>query len=183
MQQAEIIKSKRFVLQKKDEQYLYVIPVSGGDVWRMDYHVNSQTEVAATLLTEGMQLNGLLCQFDEEQHLVDVDMIVVEPDLMIDVTALCGCMKTYGDSALNYLINRIRPDEQTKYILLGNVAGQFLDDCVNNPDITYLESIRHAFRQNLLGFTTCDGVDESNACRPQFYGYGGRCTTRTLVLL
>ena len=170
MQQAEIIKSKRFVLQKKDEQYLYVIPAKGGDVWRMDYHVNSQTEGAATLLTEGMQLNGLLCQFDEEQHLVDVDMIVVEPDLMIDVTALCGCMKTYGDSALNYLINRIRPDEQTKYILLGNVAGQFLDDCVNNPDITYLESIRHAFRQNLLGFTTYDGVDAAffKECERQF---------------
>ncbi|MBO4451380.1 MAG: AAA family ATPase [Bacteroidaceae bacterium] len=170
MQQTEIIKSVRFVLCQKDEQYLYVVPAKGGDVWRMDYHVNSQTEEAANLLTEGMQLNGLLCQFDNEQQNVLVDMIVVEPDLMIDVTALCGCMKTYGDSAMNYLVNRIRPDEQTQYILLGNVAGQFLDDCVNNPDITYLESIRHAFRQNILGFTTCDGVDAAffKECERQF---------------
>jgi hypothetical protein len=170
MQQAEIIKSMRFVLQRKDAQCLYVVPAKGGDVWRMDYHVNAQTEEAAHLLTEGMQLNGLMCQFDETQHRVWADMIVVEPDLMIDVTALCGCMKPYGDSALNYLVNRIRLDEQTKYILLGNVAGQFLDDCVNNPDITYLESIRHAFRQNILGFTTCDGVDAAffKECERQF---------------
>ena len=170
MQHQETIKSVRFVLQLKDEQFLHVVPAKGGDVWLMDYHVNQQTEEAARLLEEGMQLNGLLCRFDVAQHIVVAEMIVVEPDLMIDVTALCGCMKPYGDTALNYLVNRIRPDEQTHYILLGNVAGQFLDDCVNDLDVTYLESIRHAFRQNLLGFTTCDGVDTAffKECERQF---------------
>lgn len=170
MQHDNIIKSMRFVLLEKDEQYLYVIPSKGGNTWAIDYHVNLQTEDAANLLAAGMQLNGLMCQFDDEQHRVLVDMIVIEPDLMIDVTALCGCLKHYGDTAMNYLVNRIRPDEQTPYILLGNVAGQFLDDCVNNPDITYYESIRHAFRQNILGFTTCEGVDTAffKECERQF---------------
>ena len=170
MHHAATIKSMRFVLRQKDEQYLYVVPAKGGDIWRMDYHTNPQTEDAAALLVDGMQLNGLKCQFDDERQCVSVDMIVVEPDLMIDVTALCGCMKTYGDSALNYLVNRISPDEQNKYQLLGNIAGQFLDDCINHPDITYLESIRHAFRQNVLGFTTCEGVDATffKECERQF---------------
>ena len=170
MQHEEIHKAVRFVVKDKDDHYLYVVPAKGGDVWRIGYHQNEQTLEAASMLDVGMQLNGVLCHFDLEQHVVIVEMIIVEPDLLIDVTALCGCLKTYGDTALNYLVNRIRPDEQTKYILLGNVAGQFLDDCVNDPDVTYLESIRHAFRQNILGFSTCEGVDAAffKECERQF---------------
>ena len=170
MQQEDIHKSDRFIVKSKDDNYLYVIPAKGGDCWHIDYHQNDQMLDASYLLEEGMQINAVLCRYDWEQKEVKADMIIVEPDLLIDVTALCGCLKPYGDSALNYLMNRIRPDEQTKYILLGNVAGQFLDDCVNNPDITYLESVRHAFRQNLLGFCTCEGVDGAffKECERQF---------------
>ena len=170
MQYEEIHKAVRFVVKDKDDHYLYVVPAKGGDSWHIDYHQNEQTLEAASMLEVGMQLNGVSCHFDLEQHVVIVDMIIIEPDLLIDVTALCGCLKTYGDTALNYLVNRIRPDEQTKYILLGNVAGQFLDDCINDPNVTYLESIRHAFRQNILGFSTCEGVDAAffKECERQF---------------
>jgi len=167
-------KSARFVFQSKDDEYVYALsrqlPRKTG-CWKIDFHRSQQTEDAATQLIEGMQMNAISFAVDDEQTIIAPEMIVLEPDYLIDVSSLCSCLKYYGSSPLNYLIDCLRPDEMTKYIVLGNIAGQFLDDCVNHPDITYLESMQRAFQTSMLDISTCDGIDAVffDECKKQFY--------------
>ena len=63
-------------------------------------------------------------------------MLVLDPDFLIDITALCACIKPYGYSAYTHLLNKFAPPARSAAIQLGNAANQFLDDCVNeNRDL------------------------------------------------
>ena len=73
-----------------------------------------------------------------------VYMVVVEPDYLIDVSALTACIKPYGSSPLNFLLNRFSPNISNRAILMGNLANQFMDDCINRAqsEDNYLDSLK-----------------------------------------
>ena len=136
---------------------------------RLICNQNEQTIDALSRLTEGMQLS--VANYKIKEQGICPELIIIEPDFLVDITSLTGCVKPYGDSALNYLLAKFEQDETTAAILLGNVANQFLDDLVNNPSTDYNESIRKAFRGNMLAFSTCEnGIDASffQECKSQF---------------
>lgn len=114
-------------------------------------------------LYEGAQLNLLSTRTDEAGVLYP-EIIVLEPDYLIDISALAACYTNYGSSALQYLVNKIAPRETTFHTLLGNAANQFLDDCINeqaDAPATYDDSIQKAFRANVLEYCTCKDIDAS----------------------
>ena len=76
------------------------------------------------LLREGMQLNVL------------DDLIVVEPDFLIDVSALSALFSEDGHHPLLYTVGRLLPRANSQAILLGNFAGSALDDIINHKDAT-----------------------------------------------
>lgn len=166
------LQSARMVAVRKESGCILAtcrdIPRQG--LWRVDCSRDNQTTDALELISEGMQFNVVDCTADEERGTMTPEMIVLLPDYLIDVSTLCSCLKHYGDTPLNYLLGKIRPDAPTRYTLLGGVAGQFLDDCVNRTDASYTDSIRRAFKQNLLAFTTTDGIDADffHECERQF---------------
>lgn len=51
-------------------------------------------------------------------------MVIVEPDYLIDVSSLTACIKPYGSSPLNFLLNRFAPNVSNRAILMGNLANQ-----------------------------------------------------------
>lgn len=130
---------------------------------------NEHTLDALSRLEPGMQVSAANCIVNGE-GIIAPELIIIDPDFLIDITSLTGCVKPYGDTALTYLINKLSIDETTVPILLGNVANQFLDDLVNNPDATYRDSMRHVFRDNLLSFSATEGIDTNffNECQQQF---------------
>lgn len=131
---------------------------------------NIQTLDAFTHIVEGAQLSLVNIKFNEQNQICP-ELIIIEPDFLIDITSLTGCIKPYGDSALNYLLDKFQQDETTAAILLGNVANQFLDDLVNEPNINYKDSVRKAFQGNMLAFSACeDGInaDFFKECQCQF---------------
>ncbi|MGL5919019.1 MAG: hypothetical protein ACRCZQ_00735, partial [Bacteroidales bacterium] len=99
------------------------------------------------------------------------DIIVVEPNYLIDISAIAECFKPYGHDELNYLFSRLTPAENTQHILLGNVANAFLDELVNETDenpVEYLEAMRKVFRSSPFEFSTCEDLNDQIAER-QFF--------------
>ena len=89
-----------------------------------------------------------------------VFMAVLEPDYLIDVTSLTGTLKPYGHSPLNYLINAFSPNESNRYILLGNMANQFMDDCIHEGENASFEvSARRNYRDNLAAYAALTAKD------------------------
>lgn len=87
-----------------------------------------------------------------------VFMAVLEPDYLIDVSALTSAIKPYGVSPLNFLLDQLSPNLSTKHTLLGNLANQFMDDCVNGEDSEKLKciSLKKNYQQYILDYACLD---------------------------
>lgn len=119
---------------------------------------NGDMAYLSGLLTENMQLNLLDVRIDEHHEYVP-KLIVVHPDYLIDISSLAVCFREYGHHPLNYFINKIRPKANTYHILLGNLAGQFLDDYINEQEdipVTYAQTVKKFFATSALEFCTCE---------------------------
>ena len=135
---------------------------TGEDSLEVDY---STAGYLRPMLREGMQLNLLDCHADE--GCVTPGLVVVEPDFLIDISALARCFCGYGHHPLLYTAERLRPRGNSQAMLLGNVAGMLLDDTLADTPYSVGETLRSAFRTMALQFCTCEDfqgtqfVDES----------------------
>ena len=77
---------------------------------------------------------------------------VLEPDYLVDVSAISECFKDFGAEPLFYLLKKYLPFEYTKYLMIGNIANFFLDELMSNPDVTFKEIFPKVFRLNPLAF-------------------------------
>ena len=165
-------KHMRFSAFAVDEFYIYAMckEMPREDGWKIDVSQNQQTISAAANVEEGMQLNAVNFSIDDENGIIRPELIILNPDYIVDVTSICRCMQPYGITPLNHLLDKFRTDELTSSILLGNVANQFLDDCINDPSVDYNASMRKAFKDYLIGFTTCKDIDLEffTQCKQQF---------------
>lgn len=109
------------------------------------------------LISPGSQLN--LVRPREVGGLVVPELVVFEPDYLVDISAVAACFESYGATPYTYLINKIKPSPLSSNILLGNFAGQLLDEAVHGLDCTYADSAARFFRNNALALAACDGID------------------------
>ena len=70
-------------------------------------------------------------------EVLDDGLEVVEPDVLVDISAIAACFQDYGHHPLSYLINRLKPSANTQPILLGNFAGTALDRIIHNSAATF----------------------------------------------
>ena len=82
------------------------------------------------LLCEGMQLNLVNCT-EGEDGVLQPEIIVLEPDYLLDISSVAACFAESGPSPYHYLLRQFRQQPATRAILLGNMAGQMLDEIVN----------------------------------------------------
>lgn len=128
------------------------------------------------LLFVGAQVNLLdvsLEHWREDATIIVPELVVFEPDFLVDITSITGCIQPYGSSPLNHIVHKIESAPRSSAIMLGNVANQFLDDCVNQTDdqpITYEESISKAFVSDPITFCALDDInaDFFNKTKEQF---------------
>lgn len=90
-------------------------------------------------------------------EVLDDGLEVVEPDVLVDISAIAACFQDYGHHPLSYLINRLKPTANTQPILLGNFAGTALDRIIHNADAKFGDMLRSSFCEQALQFCTCDG--------------------------
>lgn len=155
-------KRMRFATVELKDSYIICIckELPADEPCKVDFTTNAHTILAAQLLKEGMQFNALSYTVDA-QGVFHPQYIVVEPDYLLDITSITGCLKAYGDSAFNYLISKLTPNASTVHTLLGDFANQFLDDAFNLPNPEYRSSMQKAFNDRIIDICACDAIDES----------------------
>ena len=87
---------------------------------------------------------------------LDDGLEIVEPDILVDISAIAACFQDYGHHPLSYLINRLKPAANTQPILLGNFAGTALDRIIHDADADFGNILRSSFSEQALQFCTCD---------------------------
>ncbi len=93
---------------------------------------------------------------------------VVEPDVLIDVSAVSETFGFAGAEPLHFLVKKFLPYEKTPAILLGNIANFFLDELMHDPGQEFSPLIRRAFLLDPLTFSTLgDGPVKEIAAKAQ----------------
>lgn len=133
------------VVQVEDDSLL---TIATDAAQAMTYRVICQPDDAILHQAEpSTQINVLdyTCQ-GQELH---PTMIVLDPDFLLDVSALAACVKPYGSHPFNYLLSKFTPHDVTLPILLGNAANSFMDDCVNGaPSDDFAEGFKRAVKKH-----------------------------------
>ena len=103
-----------------------------------------------------IQLLRKVFRFPVSLNLLEVDIdqtgayrpraLVVEPDFLVDVSAVSECFKDTGPEPLSYLVRKFLPHETTAPILLGNIANFFLDRLLHAPESRWEDLIRETFQ-------------------------------------
>lgn len=136
-------------------------------------HTDDLTELAVALDTPDNKTNhryiaslvkpGSLTNIIDYKINGDVyypQFIILEPDYLVDVSAIANCCEAYGNTHLTHLINRLKPTAHTEAILLGNFASQLLDEEIHGMHgKPYRDSVMDFFRHNTLSLLATDISD------------------------
>lgn len=156
------IRRIRVCFDYADESYLYVRPIDvlEEEPVKVNYNkpgVNEEFKDTVDELWRYAQLNLLDVTVDDN-GVYTPSFIVLEPDYLLDISSLAECYKDYGSHPANYFLSRLVPIENTRPLLLGNIANLFLDEWIyageKEPD--YTECMKKAFRQYPIELAACE---------------------------
>ena len=159
--------SLRIIVNHWDDTYIYAqADAEGLDDVTVFYGGKSPHSVYADwdwsylkdYLKEGCQMN--LVRPREVNGVLYAELLIWEPDFLVDISAISNCFESYAVSPLLHLLAKLRPAANSQPIVLGNLAGQFLDECLQRypDDSTYEESVQRFFRRNAISLLTA-GLD------------------------
>ncbi len=157
----------RCVVNEWDASYLYVTRGDNGMAAKVDYVTSEKFNLTqysngkpkeswsyiSQIIEKGDILN--LVKPRKKGEIIYPELIIVEPDYLVNVTTIANCFEEYGNSYKMNLIKKIEPMESTEPILLGNFAGQLLDESSYGKKVTYEDSLKHFFKKNALAFACC----------------------------
>lgn len=160
----------RVVVNRWDDECIYADTADGSDVAdgeiRICYaHGNTIYDYDRTYLRElmygGAQLNLIRPRTDTDGTIYP-ELIIFEPDYLVDISAVARCFTTYSESPFVHLLRKLEPAACSQPILLGNFAGQLLDEAIQTSgrEQSYAESARAFFSGNALNLITAN-VDSS----------------------
>ena len=92
---------------------------------------------------------------ESEKEVLFPELIILEPDYLINVTTIASCFESYAESPFVNLVNKIKPQANSMPIHLGNLAGQLLDDTVHERDIDLDDSLKSYVNANALKMISC----------------------------
>ncbi len=105
---------------------------------------------------------GTTFPFPVSMNLIDVEIddegvyrpraFVIEPDYLIDVTAIAECFKDSGAEPLMFLLKKFMPFSSTKYLVLGNIANFLLDELMTDDEINFKDTFAKVFQLSPLAF-------------------------------
>ena len=159
----------RGIVESWDGEYVYVRTeeTADGELSKVCYaHGNKLYDYDWSYLTrlfyKDAQVN--LVRPREDDGIIYPELIIFEPDYLVNISTVAHCFTGYADSPLVDLMKRLEPQRVTEAILLGNLAGQLLDESIHQLPNTYpyAQSVKDFFRDHALSLLTA-GVG------PQFH--------------
>jgi DNA replication ATP-dependent helicase Dna2 len=96
-----------------------------------------------------IMLNLLDVEVDQE-GIYRPRAIVVEPDYLVDVTAVAECFREFGAVPEGHLLKKFLPFSSSSALLIGNIANFFLDELMHNPDTSFKTLFPKVFHLNPL---------------------------------
>lgn len=126
-------------------------------------NINDNFNPTIERLWVGAQLNLLECKLDNNGNYIP-QFIVLEPDYLIDASAMAECFQNYGQSHLHYFRRKFEQTANSQHILLGNLANFFLDELIFSDTPKTLEFndiFLKAFKQKPFEFTSCNDIKQA----------------------
>ena len=147
----------RIIIDTWDDQYVYGQPEdsSDGTPVKVCYVQNDAEEeenwkYLKDLFHRGAQLN--LVRPREDDAVFYPELIIYEPDCLINISTVAHCFENYATSPLVDLIKKMAPQPLSAPLIMGNFASQLLDEsiCQLPASHTYQQSIMEFFKSNAL---------------------------------
>lgn len=114
------------------------------------------------ILLKGEQLNLILPR--EEAGIIYPAIIIYNPDYLIDVTSLAGCFSEQETATpYAYMLRKLAPAFSNEAIMLGNFAGQLLDEEVYHVDRPYEKSMADFCARNAVSLAVTPLSDHFRA--------------------
>ena len=145
----------RVVINSWDDAYINATDSATGDACRIYYrkednpYALSDRSYLSDILLKGEQLNLILPRI--EDGIIYPAIIIFNPDFLIDVTSLAGCFSEQ-ETATPYacMLKKLAPAVSGEAIMLGNFAGQLLDEEVHHIHRTYEQSLAEFCARNAI---------------------------------
>lgn len=128
---------------------------------------NSAFNSSVEQFWEGAKLNLINSYKDENGFLVPT-YIILEPDYLIDASAIAECFQDFLISPLHFFRNRFEVMENRSYLLLGNLANFFLDELVfagEIDNVSFEKVFLKSFRQSPFEYTSCEDIHSESDFR------------------
>ena len=147
----------RCIVERWDADYLYVLTeqTTDGEARRVALNPSTYDRTYLRgLLREGAQLN--LIRPREDNGILYPELFIYEPDYLVNVSTIAHCFTNYADSPLVDLIKRLEPQQSSEAIVLGNLAGQLLDEAIHqeHADRPYADTVKDFFRDHAVSLLT-----------------------------
>ena len=159
----------RAIVERWDDEFVYVRTEASADGEQQkvcyahgNVNYNYDWTYLKALFYRDAQLN--LVRPREDDGVIYPELIIFEPDYLINISTVAHCFTNYADSPLVDLIKRLEPQQTTEAIVLGNLAGQMLDESIHQlpDDHPYAQSVKDFFKGNAISLLTA-GIS------PQFH--------------
>ena len=145
----------RVVINSWDDAYINATDSATGDACRIYYrkednpYALSDRSYLIDILLKGEQLNLILPRI--EDGIIYPAIIIFNPDFLIDVTSLAGCFSEQETATpYAYMLKKLAPAVSGEAIMLGNFAGQLLDEEVHHIHRTYEQSLAEFCARNAI---------------------------------
>ncbi|MBK6701467.1 MAG: AAA family ATPase [Saprospiraceae bacterium] len=158
----------RVEVSSTDDDYIYAFDEENPteEPIKIKYHIagiNDEFNETISKLWKGSQLN-LISVTVEDNGTYLPDFIVVEPDYLLDISALAENFKDYGSHPLNYIQSKFDTIPNSSAILLGNYANNVFDEflfATKFDTISVKDVFVKTFKQYPFEFSTCKDLFEN----------------------
>lgn len=137
---------------------------------KIKYNIKNTNDLFTSTIKRlwiGAQLNLIDYKLDSEGNYIP-QFFVLEPDYLIDASAIAECFQNYGKSHLHYFRRKFEQTSNSQHLLLGNLANFFLDELIfsDNPEsLEFNEVFLKAFKQKPFEFTSCNEIKQASDFR------------------
>ena len=155
----------RCIVDNWDDEYIYATEEESASEIKICYSeknhylwldAKAEWSYLKQILHKDAQLNLVRIRIEEDIYMPE--LIIYEPDYLIDITAIASCFETYAESPYVYIVNLLKPQPNTIPIHLGNLAGQFLDETIHNRQTSFNDSVVKFFHNNAIALTACNDL-------------------------